>query len=213
MTQAQLGAIVGIAQSTVSQMECGRGGSLSMDVWQRAFAAVERDLTLAPTRDPLEQLADAGHLGAQELLMRLGRAAGYRAFFELPTRAIDPRRSVDVGLRDDRRRRLILVEIWNTFGDLGAAARSTSRKVAEAEGLAAATWGEAPSTVAGCWVVRATRRNREIIARYPELFAARFPGSSVTWVRALTQGTPPPNEPGLIWVDVAATRIYPWRRR
>ena len=52
--------------------------------------------------------------------------------------------STDVGLRDDRGRRLILVECWNTIGDLGAAVRSTNRKRVEAEDLAAVLGGARP---------------------------------------------------------------------
>jgi transcriptional regulator with XRE-family HTH domain len=210
-TQAQLAATIGVVQSTISQMELGKGGSLSMDVWQRAFFALDRDLALVAGRDRLEEPADAGHLALQELVMGLARRSGYHATFELPTRPGDPRRSADLGLRDDRRRRIVLVEVWNTFGDLGAAARSTNRKLAEAEGLAAAI-GDEPYRVTGCWVVRATRRNRELVARYPELFKQRFPGSSRRWVAALVQGTEPPSAPGLVWADVRATRLFAWRR-
>jgi hypothetical protein len=74
-------------------------------------------------------------------------------------------------------------------------------------------WGEAPYTVAACWIIRATRRNRELVARYPELFASRFPGSSIGWVHALARRIEPPSEPGLVWSDVRATRLFAWRRR
>ncbi|HEX7472795.1 MAG TPA: hypothetical protein VF323_06915, partial [Candidatus Limnocylindrales bacterium] len=111
------------------------------------------------------------------------------------------------------RRLLILVECWNTIGDLGAAARATSRKVAEAEELAVAAGGERPFIVRAVWVVRATAGNRALVARYPEVFAARFPGPSARWANALTAGTEPPAEPGLVWCDVAATRLFAWRRR
>jgi hypothetical protein len=106
-----------------------------------------------------------------------------------------------------------VVECWNTIGDLGASVRSTDRKVADAADLAAAYWGERDHAVAACWVVRATVANRALVARYPELFASRFPGSSADWVRALTTGTEPPKEPGLVWCDVAGTRLFAWRRR
>jgi hypothetical protein len=55
-------------------------------------------------------------------------------------------------------------------------------------------------------------RNRGLVARYPEAFGSRSPGSSLGWVRSLTVGADPPGEPGLVWCDVAATRLFPWRR-
>jgi len=176
LTQAQLAALVGVVQSTISQMERGHGGSLSVDVWQRVILAFDRKLVLDASRDPQTEPSDAGHLVIQELVLRLAKPAGYQGSFELPTRPLDPRRSADVGLRDDGRRVLLIVECWNTFGDIGGAARSTSRKVAEADGLATALWGGRPHRVAGCWVVRDTNRNRELARRYPEIVAARFPG-------------------------------------
>ena len=85
--------------------------------------------------------------------------------FEVPTKPADPWRSIDVGLLDDTRRRLIVSECWNTFGDVGAAARSSERKAAEAEDLATARWAEAPHRVGLVWVVRATAANRALVAR------------------------------------------------
>lgn len=106
----------------------------------------------------------------------------------------------------------MLVEARNTFGNIGGAVRSTNRKIAEAGSLASAIWGEGEHEVVACWVVRATRRNRELLARYPELFVSRFPGSSGRWTRALMSGAQPPREPGLVWCDVGATRLFAWRR-
>jgi hypothetical protein len=213
MTQAPVAVIVGVNQATISRMERGRGGSLSMDVWQRAFAAVDRHLVLAISRDELEETADAGHLRIQELVLRLGRGAGYGGVFELATRPADPSRSADVGLRDDRRRRLVLVECWNTIGDVGAAVRSTARKRAEVAELAIALGGDRAHEVTACWVVRATARNRALVAGYPEVFAAKFGGSSRHWVRALVEGAAPPKALGLVWCDNACMRLFPWRRR
>jgi len=113
-----------------------------------------------------------------------------------------------------------LVECWNTFSDLGAAVRSTNRKLAEAAELAFAVGGERPHRVAACWVVRDVERNRRLLARYPELFASRFPGSSALWVKALggsidaraTLRPDPSNELGLVWCDARATRLFAWRR-
>ena len=86
MTQAQVAARIGVVQSTISRLERGRGGSLSADVWQRAFTAVDRLLVLEVSRDPLEETADAGHLAIQELVLGYARTNALPRTFELPTR-------------------------------------------------------------------------------------------------------------------------------
>lgn len=213
LRQVDLAERVGVSQATISQIERGHGGSLSVDVWQRAAIALERPLRLELARDGLDEPSDAGHLRIQELVLRLARRAGYAGRIELPTRPADPSRSADIGLRDDARRLIVLVEAWNTIGDFGAAARATDRKVAEAQAFAVAIGQGHGWRVRGCWVVRATRRNRALVERYPESFASRFPGSSIGWFRALTDGTEPPAAPGLVWCDPACERLVAWRRR
>ncbi|HET7027031.1 MAG TPA: helix-turn-helix domain-containing protein [Candidatus Limnocylindrales bacterium] len=211
LTQQRLADLVGLSRSAVSAIERGLGGGHTLDAWQRVAVALNRPLRLDLARDPLDAPADAGHLGVQELVLGAARRAGWSGSFELATRPAEPWRSADVGLVDRRRRLLVLVECWNSIGDVGASARSTNRKLAEARGLPAGRGGEA--RVSGCWVVRATARNRRLVATYPELFAARFPGSSRGWLEALTVGAEPPIEPGLVWASVEGSRLYPWRRR
>lgn len=215
LTQAQLGARVGLSQSAISRAERGLGGGLTLDAWQRIALALAITLRVTLQRDPLAETADAGHLGMQELVLRVGRASGYRGLVELPTKPQDPWRSIDVALVDDVRRRMAVVECWNSIGDIGAAVRTSARKQADAEALAAARWGEhGPAGRVGLvWVVRATARNRALVARYPEVFAARFPGSSAGWLRALTAGGDPPAEPGLVWASADGSRLFAWRRR
>lgn len=213
LTQAALGERAGVSRASVSRLELGRGGGLTLDAWQRISLAAARPMVVNLQQPTDGDTADAGHLGIQELVLRLGRAAGYRGSAELPTKPNEPWRSIDVALLDDARRRLAVVECWNSIGDIGAAARTSNRKQAEGEALAAARWGDRAHTVGLVWVVRATARNRALVARYPEVFAARFPGSSAAWVRALIAGDEPPRLPGLVWASVDGTRLFAWRRR
>jgi transcriptional regulator with XRE-family HTH domain len=212
LTQKQLGAKVGMSQASVSRAERGFGGGLTLDAWQRIALALGIQLTVSLQRDPRHEPTDAGHLGIQELVLRLGKQSGYPRLVELHSRSAESWRSIDVALAADARKRLLVVECWNTFGDVGASIRSSNRKRAEAEEYAAGRWGSA-GRAALVWVVRATASNRALVARYPELFAAAFPGSSRGWVEALASGKEPPAEPGLVWASVDGQRIFEWRRR
>jgi transcriptional regulator with XRE-family HTH domain len=210
-TRIELAARAGLGRMVESRIERGTG-TTDLDALQRIAIALDRPLILSfGGRDPSEPTADAGHLAIQELALRVGRAAGYAGSFELPTRPAEPWRSVDVGLASEADRHMILTECWNTIGDVGAAARSSARKLVELDALATARWGST-AKVGLVWVVRATARNRALIARYPEVFAVRFPGSSRRWVEPLVSGSAPPQEPGLVWCDVGATRLRAWRR-
>lgn len=208
-TQGELGERAGIGRMMVVRIEAGTA-ALDAEVLERLGTAFGVPVLLGFGRDPLDDVPDAGHLAMQELALRLGRRGGFERQFELPTRPQNPRHSADCALGDDRRKVAILEECWNTFGDIGAGARSTARKLAELGELVAHRWGE-EGRVSSVWIVRDTARNRSIVARYPEVFRSRFPGSSAAWVRALTAGGDVPTEPGLVWCDLKATRIFAWR--
>src|SRR4051794_5550341 len=213
-SQPKLAEQVGVTRFRIGQIERGSGAGVPFDLWYALALVLKLPLRIELGRDPLAEPTDAGHLKVQELMLRLARQLGIARFFELPTRPTDPSLSVDVGWRDDTRRVLILNECWNTFGSVNAAVRSTHRKIAEAEQLANTLGGDGPAFhVASCWIVRDSRRNRELIARYPEVFATAFPGSSAGWVAALTDpARPVPSNPGLVWCDVHASRLVPWRK-
>jgi transcriptional regulator with XRE-family HTH domain len=214
LTQAELGARVGVHQSEISRIELGQGRAVPLYLWVSLGVALERPLAIQFTRpigEPREP-ADAGHLAMQERLLELARDPGRTATFELPTRPMDPRHSIDVCVRDDRHRVLVIQEAWNTFGDLGAAVRSTNRKAAEAADLAATIDDGPPYRVATCWIVRSSAANRALIGRYPEIFRTAFPGSSRLWAQAITKGAPPPTQSGLVWLDPSTGRVSEWRR-
>jgi transcriptional regulator with XRE-family HTH domain len=210
LTQAALGALVGVSQAEISRLERGLGGGAPLETWVALGVALGRPLAVQLTRplgEARDEPADAGHLQIQEAILRLARQTGRSGTFEVPTRPDDPRRSTDVGIRDTRHRTRILVECWNTFGDLGAATRATHRKQAEA----AATWPE--DRVAAVWVVRDTATNRATLARYAAVVAAAFPGSSRRWLRALEVGDmDPPAEPAILWWDPGTDRLREHRR-
>jgi len=173
--------------------------------------AISRPVAVSFSRDlaaPPEP-TDAGHLAAQELVLRLARENGRTGVFEMPTSRSAAPGVVDVAVRDDPALVLILVEIWNRMTDLGSASRSTSRKVADVE----ASLPSPGFRVASCWLLVDNAANRAIVRRFPEILGARFPGSSVGWTRAIINGDIPPIEAGAAWIDPRSGRITPVRIR
>jgi len=219
MTQAQVADAAAVAPSTVSAAERGGGAGYTIRTWTRLARSLEVDL-----RAYLDQASAAGqprdivHLRNQELLIRTAASGGWRSRPEHtlgdPTRGA---RSIDVLLT--RPLELAVMEVFDWFEDVGAAARSWDRKLARIEALALARLPppvqgiEVPlPRVSGCWVVRATRRNRELVAAHPALFHARLPGSRVAWLRALAEReVPMPADPALLWVAVGGEKLWPAR--
>ncbi len=213
LTQSDLAGQVGISRSRLAEIEAGHGGGAPLQVWLALAEALGRYLHFEFARDPQQAPADAGHLQMQELVLRLATAAGWEAQFEAPSRAWGSERSIDCRLLDRTGRRLVIGECWNTFGDLGAATRSSTNKLRDAHEKAEASAGDgAPYKVGLVWIVRDTAANRALRNRYEHIFASRFPGSSAQWVKALTGGAPQPDGPGLVWCDLHATRLFAHRR-
>jgi transcriptional regulator with XRE-family HTH domain len=206
-TLAALARRIGLSTARLSEIERGLGRTAPLEMWIALGIALGRPLAIAFSR-PVGSgtVADAGHLRIQQHILRLARATGRPGTFELPTRPDDPSRSTDVGIRDPRNNARVLAECWNTFSDLGAAVRATQRKEQEA----AASWPE--ERIASVWIVRATAGNRALLARYPHVIDAAFPGSSRQWVRALIEGGPPPSERGIVWFDPVTDRLTERRR-
>jgi transcriptional regulator with XRE-family HTH domain len=211
LTQAELGQRVGLSQSEISHLEAGHGEGTSIATWTAIGIALGRPLAIGFSREIVPEPRDAGHLAAQELLLRLAAAHGRVGSFELSTRAENPSLSIDVCLRDRRAGILIVAEIWNRMDDLGAAARRMARKVAEASDLANSH--HPPDRVAWCWLLVDTAANREIVRSYPAVIKATFDGSSAAWVRALTTGSAPPDRPGIAWIDPRHARLTELRVR
>jgi transcriptional regulator with XRE-family HTH domain len=222
-TQAQASARAGIDQTWWSKLETGKATNATPATWNRAAHAVDAQLNfyLAQTSSAT-QPRDAVHLRYQELLIRTSAAGGW-----LPR----PEELIDRDARTSRAADVLLIrthahqpeycicEIWDWFDDVGGSLRDFLRRLDALERYAIARMPpthDAPHPrTSGCWVVRATSRNRQLVHDHQHLFRARFPGSGHAWLTALTRpSSPMPTEPALLWVagdDPAAARLYPAR--
>ena len=157
---------------------------------------------------------DIEHLKRQRLVIETARRGGWQPGFEVPTEPFAVRSpSVDVVLTRPRTGattgETVLVEVWDWLADVGEAVRSSDAKLAAVRRrMGGAGDGTGEPLVEVLWVLRGTRRNRELVREFGAIFETRFPGSSARWLRALTGlGTRPPAEAGLLWTDVRGRKL------
>jgi transcriptional regulator with XRE-family HTH domain len=202
LTQIRLAARIGISRARLAEIERGDGVGAPLGMWIALGLALKRPLAVSFTRTTEQRVRDAGHLAIQEMVLAAAERHGWRRHFELPTKPAMPAHSVDVLLRLDAHRLLVIIEIWNRLEDLGAAVRTTHRKQAEAAAHAAAIGSDdRPYDLATCWILRDSAANRELVRSYPAVVRTEFTGSSRGWVDMLTHGTRPPAETGVFWAD------------
>jgi transcriptional regulator with XRE-family HTH domain len=210
-TQRAVADAAAVAQSTVSELERGRGACVSLRVWCRVARAAGTDLrAYLEAASATDGPRDAVHLRHQELIARTAVPGGWTAVPEAPIDADRSRsRAADVLLR--RGREHALIDVWDWFDDVGAAFRAWDRRIARVGAAAIGRMpvgGEGPPRVCGCWVVRATLSNRRLVADHGALFTARFPGSASAWLAALGTSRPMPDDPALLWVAVRGDRLW-----
>jgi transcriptional regulator with XRE-family HTH domain len=205
LTQHELAARSEISQARVSEIERGEGWATSLETWACLAAAVGEQLVVFLEHAPgAGRPRDIEHLRRQSAVVEIARAGGWSA---LPELAIDPAspksRSIDVALVRRATREAVVVEIWDWFDDVGAGLRGLDAKIGVlATRLAAQPAGRDRWRVRGLYVVRGTRRNRRLVHELRPLFAARFPGSALAWLGALTDpARAMPAADGLLWSD------------
>jgi transcriptional regulator with XRE-family HTH domain len=206
LKQGDLARLVGSSQPLISYLERGHGARTSIETWIAIGIALQRPLQIGFSRDVVDSAPqDAGHLAAQELTLRLAVRAGWQGRFEAPSDPTAPRFSTDIELSAPDGR-IVLVEIWNRLDDLGAAVRSSDRKLADLAHRHAL-----PTSVSSCWLLVDTSANHDLVRRYPAIVQARFGGSSTAWVHAFLTGSAAPVRPGVAWIDVRSGRLRPMR--
>lgn len=215
LTQAQAAARAGLSQGTLSRLEVARDASYTLATWDRAAHAVGGRLkAYVEQTSAADQPRDAVHLRGQELILTTADPGGWRGLAEARIDA-DPARTryADVLLQRERPAtplEVALMELIDWFDDVGATTRAWQRRLdaVERQQIARMHGEHGLPTVSGCWVVRATRRNRELIGSHRQFFSTVFPGSGRAWLAALGNAqTPMPAQPALLWISVSGDRL------
>lgn len=216
LTQAQAADRAGVSQPFWSRLEHGRGTVASLETLAAAAASVESELAaFVEARAGASLPRDIEHLRRQELVIRLAGRGGWHA---RPERPIDPfatrSRSIDVLLARGDGREVAVVEVVDLLSDVGAAFRGLEDKVAAVRRSPGSTGSQDASRVAGLLVIRATRRNRALLASLSRMFLSRFPADGRLWLRALSNvDAPMPEHDGFVWSTVPGDRLFAARLR
>lgn len=199
----------GITQAHWSRLERGIEPGVSITTLAACAAAVHTRLAAFVERQSGADLPrDIEHLRRQQAIINLARSGAWEATPGSPLPGAGPRpRSIDVLLVRPARREAAVTEVWDLLLDVGEAMRGLDAKVLAVRERLGPGW-----SVEGLLVVRATRRNRALVAQLRGLFAAHYPASSVRWLQALGRpDTAMPAGPGFTWTSSTGDRIFPAR--
>jgi transcriptional regulator with XRE-family HTH domain len=224
LTQRQAGQKAGLSRSEWSGLELGRKSATLRSLNRAAYALGSEVNVYLSAVSAADQPRDAVHLRNQELVLRTARRGDWRGVAEQAldgelTRSrhgdvvLDRQRGAGDGVAAGAAapREVSLVEVVDWVADVGESVRDFDRRLAALDRWAVARMrGEGPlPTTSGCWLLRATSRNRRLVNEHRLFFRGRFPGSGRAWLAALTTPTAPlPAEPALLWANVDGTRIF-----
>ena len=215
MTQAQAADRAGVSQPFWSRLERGYATAASLETLTAAAAAVYTELAAFIEAKPGADLPrDIEHLRRQELVIRLAHSGGWRARAERPIDPLASRsRSIDVFLSRGEDSEVAVIEIIDLINDVGEAFRGLQDKVASIRREPGTLRTEAARPrVAGVLVIRATRRNRTLVAGLSHMFKSRFPEPGRAWIRALASPeVAMPTGDGFVWSTVSGDRLFAGR--
>jgi transcriptional regulator with XRE-family HTH domain len=215
--QLEASTLAGISRSEWSELERGKS-SVTLHTLNRAANAVNAPLEAFLRNASAADLPrDATQLKGQELVLALSQPGGWQGLPEEPIdRDARASRAADVLLfrrRPEVADEYALMEIIDWFDDVGEPLRAWSSRLSAVDRYAVARMtDDVLPRSSGCWIVRATARNRRLVTSHTNIFRARFPGSGRAWLAALTApSVSMPGEPCLIWISVKGDRLFPAR--
>jgi len=186
--QTDLAARAGCSQASVSVIERGHLGGVTIATLRAMFGAVDARLQLAPSwrGAELDRLVDAEHASIVDHLAGRLERAGFDTALEVTYAIRGERGSIDVlGLRPDVRA-AVVCEVKSEVG----AAEATGRKLDEKRRLVAAIvrdrFGWTPDVVGAVLVFPESSRLRRLLTGPAAALGRMFPVDSrrvVAWLR------------------------------
>lgn len=185
--QEDLASEARVSQSLVSRVELGQLDSIRVATLVRLTQALGAtlDLRLQWQGESLDRLVDAAHASLVEQVVRFMTARGWEAMTEVSFSIYGERGAVDILARHVARRRLAVVEVKSSIGDVQSTLAALDRKVRNASVIARERgWTPWPAT--RLLVVAESSTTRRRVAEHAATFETVLPlnGSAVrSWLR------------------------------
>jgi len=187
LRQRDVAARAGVSQQTISDLECGRLGMLSIDAYCRIASVLDVDVALTPRwRGPkLDRLLDARHAQLQNLVVQTLASAGWDVRGEYSFTHYRDRGSVDVlGWRAGVDA-LLIVEVKTEITDLQETLRvlDMKRRIVP---IVCRLDGRRSRSVGTLLVLPDASTHRDMVARHAALVASALPARNVAvrnWLR------------------------------
>jgi transcriptional regulator with XRE-family HTH domain len=202
--QTDIAERAGVSQATISRMELGGGGSITLDTWSAVASATGLRLTadLRSNTDAAREAAPAARR-CHSLIVDEAQGGGWTAVTEIASDLIE------TVLFRPLRGEVVIVRVWDAIASVDAAARELLQAIdLERERRGASV------DVGGLVVVLYATGNRRRVAEGRAILREVVPASGARWVGALRHPRLPiPREPGLIWAVPDGSRIRPTPHR
>ena len=193
LRQTDVAARAGVSQQTVSRLECGRFGGVSIDVYCGIAEALGADVRLAPhwRGAKLDRLIDRRHALLQNEVTRLLGIWGWKVGAEKSFNHFGDRGSVDVLAWRADAGALLIVEIKSEIASFEETLRVLDMKARVVPGLIRRTGEWKPRIVGTVLVLPDATAHRDVVARHSATVAASLPARTLAIRRWLADPAGP----------------------
>jgi HTH-type transcriptional regulator/antitoxin HipB len=225
LRQSDLARVAGVSQSTISRIERGHFGALSIDTARRVAAALDVRIDMVPRwrAGDLDRLLNARHSQFHELVARRFRELpGWVMRPEVSFAVYRERGVIDILAYHPGRRMLLVIELKTDIADVNELVGTVDRKRRLAVRVASDLgWPIESGTQVSVWVIVADgATNRRRIGAHRAMLRAAFPTDGRVmggWLRdpasavqALSNWSD--SHPGTARVDLRSVRRVAKRR-
>ena len=178
LRQSEVAAAAGVSQSTISDVECGRAGGLSVATLRRIFAAVDAGFegTVHWRGAGLDRLLDARHASLVAASVRRLGALGWQTHVETTYSIYGERGSIDVLGALTQVRAVLVEEVKSELASLEETIRKLDEKVRLVrERVALERFGWQPALVGRLLVLPESTSARRRVAALEPVLRVAFP--------------------------------------